>query len=84
MTPADKLAALPEPIQAELWDIVRSVAGMSQEERADVMAALTGTAEAMCIHRPLTRAGVTALINAVGQVITQVDHAAFPRTEEVV
>jgi hypothetical protein len=83
-TPAGQLATLPEAIQVELWDIVRAAAGLSQEERVDVMAALTGTAEAMIIHRPMTRVGVTALINAVGQVVTQVDHAAFPRTEEVV
>lgn len=82
ITAADQLAALPAPIQAELWGLVRAAAGLSQDERADLMAALTGTAEAMFEHRPLTRVGVTAMFNAVGQVVTQVDHAAFPRTQE--
>ena len=83
MTPAQQLAALPAPIQEQLWALVRAGAGLSQDERADVLAAFVGVAEAYLDHRPLTAAAVLTAINAAGQVLTEIDRAAYPRTEEV-
>lgn len=40
MTPTDQLARLPEPIQAELWRIVRLAAGMSDREKSQASATI--------------------------------------------
>ncbi len=83
-TPTEYLYALPEPVQAELVRLVRASAGLSQDEKADVLAAFVGVAEAFLVHRPHTRLAVVGIVDAVGQVITEIDRAAYPRTEREV
>ena len=81
-TPVEQLAALPSPVQRELWRLVRAGAGLSQDERADVLVALVGVCEAFITHRPSAASEVAAVFEAVGQVLTEIDRAAFPRRQE--
>mgnify|MGYP003707156235 CR=1 FL=1 len=80
-TAAEYLYALPKPVQTQLVRLTRAAAGLSGEEKADVLAAFCGVAEAFLVHRPLTRLAVVEMVDAVGQVITEIDRAAYPRTE---
>ena len=84
MTPADQLAALPEPVQAELWAIARAAIGMDRDETEAFLTALVGVAEAFIWHGTSDQVTVIQLLNAVAQVVTEVDRAAFPRTQETI
>lgn len=53
MTPAEYLASLPEPIQAELVAIAREAAGMTADEKG-FAAAMFATVGAHFALRPLT------------------------------
>ena len=80
--PSQQLAALPAPIQEQLWRLVRAGAGLSQEERTDSLAALVGVAEAFLALRPDVAAVHVAVLDAVGQVLTEIDRATYPRSKE--
>lgn len=82
-TAAGQLIRLPVSIQDELWQVVRSAMGLSREERAEVLAAFVGVGQAFRGTNHPAADAVTSLLSAVGQVITQVDHAGFPRTENI-
>lgn len=84
-SPAAQLAALPEPVQAELWKVVRSLAGMTPDEKATALAGLTGTAEAFLVlavgsekHRPALE-----LFASMGE-LTQQMHLQTNETKEAV
>ncbi len=44
-TPAEQLRRLPEPVQVELWRLVRLLAGMSQAEKIDLVGVVLGEAK---------------------------------------
>ena len=81
-TSAEQLALLPTAVQDELWATVRAGARLSQDERTVVLAAFVGVLEALVASRPPTVVGVTAFLGAVCQVLTEIDRAEFPRSEE--
>ena len=88
MTPAEQLAALPEPMQAELWNLARIAIGMSDDEKHAAVVAVTEMTERF-LH-PVLGAGsavnmpTVALLDTAGQVVVMADREANPRqTEEV-
>ena len=87
-TPAQQLAALPEPMQAELWTLARHAIGMSDDEKHAAVVAITEMTERF-LHLVLGAGSAVnmptvALLGTAGQVVVMADREANPRqTEEV-
>jgi hypothetical protein len=80
MSPADQLAALPEPVQAELWRIARLAIGMSPEEKG-AAAAITATVGLHFAVRPLADDNelfipAAEMVSACGLIVRLVHDAA--------
>lgn len=87
MTPAEQLAALPEPVQAEVWRLTRTVMATSRDERENALLALNGITDAfiragIAEGAPAADLPIIRLLAALGHTIREVDVAGFPRTQE--
>lgn len=81
MTPAEQLGRLPEPIQEQLWALVREVAGFSQEERHEALAGLEQVGAVFVALPSPARVLLLQMFAPLGDVIAEIYRAAEPRTE---
>lgn len=84
MTPAEQLGRLPEPVQAELWDLARQVSGMSREERLSALEVVAAVAEAFVVHLGGTEYPTLRMFDHWGGVVRTIDEAGFPREKDVI
>jgi hypothetical protein len=86
MTPGEQLASLPETVQAELWKVVRTAAGMDTAEKTDALSGLTGVAEAYLAYAALRGADSTPVLEftaSLGELLQALHHQANPHKEAV-
>ncbi|MFC7503198.1 hypothetical protein ACOACQ_17665 [Nocardioides sp. CPCC 206347] len=78
---AEYLYSLPEPVQAELVELVRLGAGMSQDEKEVVLTLLVNYAESAIRHALFQeQMTLVQLLNPVGQLLGALNDCNSPET----
>lgn len=81
MTPAEQLAAVPEPVQTELVRLTRWIHGMSPEQRATALDVVVTVAETFVALTGGNQYPTIRMLDAWGQVVRTIDTAESPRQE---
>ena len=80
MSPAEHLAALPEPMQEQLARIARLAAGMSDAEKAEARVFVSALLLSLNPARmPDDQVPVAEMVGALGRIVTEADRLATER-----